>query len=100
MKPLRSFASMWGFQQKKSELLAMVSDLPVPSASLCPALSRPVTYKVTGPVLVFMKEAPEGDGTSQEVTTEECSSARSENKNHPKLRGPRSLESATASIVR
>lgn len=55
---------------------------------------------MTGQVLVFMEEASEGDGTSQEVTTKECSAARSENENHPKLRAPGAWGPATAWLVR
>lgn len=85
MKPLRSecFASMWGFPAKEnSELLAMVSNSICPLVS--PALSRPVN--IQGALFCFSQEqASEGDGTSQEVTTEECSIARSENRNHLKV---------------
>lgn len=73
LKPLRSecFAKHVGFPAKEnSELLAMVSKQTHEQTKWL-ALS-----------CFSLEQASEGDGTSQEVTTEECSIARSENRNH------------------
>lgn len=81
--PRRECLASVGFPAKEdSELLAMVSNSICPSVSL--AWSRPMTIQG---VLLSQGQAAEGDGTSQEVTTEECSTARTETRSHPRAQG-------------